>query len=378
MDTPQVVGLSPWWPWPLSRWRWLAAPVRAERLAALRIGLALVLLIDVLTTYLPNATVFFGTDSFADRGAFDWYITPPKSLRERDWDQLPEDWEHPPKKFNWSLLWRKDEPYPPQVIYLAMAVWVVALVGLVTGFCTRLNAVVVWVISTSFASTNTNIDNAGDLVRGIILFYLMLCPCGAAWSVDAWLKKRVGPVFVSPWALRLLFLQMVFIYWCNGLHKITGGDWQSGQALYFVLGDLTLARFSYASIPGPSWLVFELTRLGTWFVLMWEVTLPLLLIWRPVRNVALVFGALFHLGIWATMEIGFFPPYMLCLYLPLLPWEKLADRWLQPKAAAVPAPLSPQGRGAGGEGTERPQTTPPSPPAPLPQEERGEKKTSVK
>ena len=26
-------------------------------------------------------------------------------------------------------------------------------------------------------------------------------------------------------------------------------------------------------------------------------------------------------------ELGFFPPYMLCFYLPLLPWEKWADRW---------------------------------------------------
>src|SRR5205823_3952047 len=34
----QVVGLKPWFPWPLSRWRWLNEPVRAERLAALRIG----------------------------------------------------------------------------------------------------------------------------------------------------------------------------------------------------------------------------------------------------------------------------------------------------------------------------------------------------
>jgi hypothetical protein len=325
MDTPQVVGLSPWLPWPLSRWRWLAQPVRAERLAALRIGLALVLLIDVLTTYLPNAALFFAKDGFGAGGAFDYYITRPRHWLPKNLLEVQEDWNEPPKKLNWSLVAREKEPYEPQVIYTAMAVWVVALVGLVTGFSTRLNAVVVWALSTSFANVNPNIDNAGDLVRGIILFYLMLCPCAAAWSVDAWLKRRQGPVFVSPWALRLLFVQMVCIYWCNGLHKVIGDDWQTGQALYFVLGDLTLARFSYASIPGPPWLLFELTRVGTWFVLIWEVTLPLLLIWRPVRNVALLFGALFHVGIWLSMELGYFPPYMLCLYLPLLPWERLAD-----------------------------------------------------
>jgi hypothetical protein len=46
---------------------------------------------------------------------------------------------------------------------------------------------------------------------------------------------------------------------------------------------------------------------------------PYLIRWA--REIMLVFGALFHFGILLTMEIGFFAPYMLCLYLPLLPWE---------------------------------------------------------
>ncbi len=332
MEQPQLVGLTPLWPWPLSRWRWLAAPVRAERLAALRIGLALVLLIDVLTTYLPNATLFYGPDGFAANGSFDWYITKPKHWPPHNWGEAKEDYQDPPRKWLWSVLYREGDPYEAPVIYLAMVVWIVALVGLLFGFCTRINAVIVWVLSTSFANINTYIDNGGDLVRGIALFYLIWCPSGAVWSVDAWLRKRKGPLFVSPWALRLLFLQMVFIYWCNGLHKVVGEDWQKGQALYYVLGDLTLARFSYALSPLPVEWTYWVTRLMSWFVLTWEVTLPLLLIWRPVRRVALVFGALFHLGILASMELGFFAPYMLCLYLPLLPWEKLADRW-QKKSA---------------------------------------------
>jgi hypothetical protein len=335
MEQPQVVGLSPFVPWPLSRWRWLAAPVRAERLAALRIGLTLVLLIDVLTTYLPNATVLFGRDSFSSSGAFDYYIATPKHWPPRNCNELWEDLNDEKSKWNWSLLYRKDEPYSPSIINLAMGVWVVALVGMLLGFCTRLNAVVVWVLSTSFANLNTYIDNAGDSVRGIMLFYLMLCPCGAAWSVDAWLRKRKGPVFVWPWALRLLFLQMILIYWCNGLNKIVGDDWRQGNALYYVLGDLTLARFSYVSWPLPTNWMYWMTRLMSWSVLTWETTIPLLMIWRPVRRVALVFGALFHVGIWVTMELGFFAPYMLCLYLPLLPWERLADWWGKKKTAAV-------------------------------------------
>ena len=35
---------------------------------------------------------------------------------------------------------------------------------------------------------------------------------------------------------------------------------------------------------------------------------------------ALLFLTPFHLGIFATMELGGFVPYALCMYLPLLPW----------------------------------------------------------
>src|SRR5262249_10941815 len=156
-------------------------------------------------------------------------------------------------------------------------------------------AVLVWVLSTSFAYLNSYIDNAGDSVRGIVLFYLALCPCGAAWSVDSWVKRRwggrAGPVYVYPWVLRLILVEMAFIYCCNGLFKLVGEDWREGKSLYYVLGDLTLTRVSYAQWPVP----YLLTQLMSWTVLVWEVSFPLLVSLRWTRTIALCFGALFHL-----------------------------------------------------------------------------------
>jgi hypothetical protein len=283
-----VRGLRPWLPWPLRRRRWWTEPVPAERLAALRIGLAAVLLLDLAWTYFPAAALF------ADHP------------RLRSWQ--------------WSLL---SGVADPAVVRAALAAWVLAAVALLLGAATRLGAAAAWVLSVSFATINPDLLNAGDLVRGIILLYLMLCPCGAAWSVDAWRRRRrhpeEGAVRVLPWPLRLLFVQMVLIYFCNGLYKLFGPDWWSGRALYYVLGDLTLTRWSYAALPVPFWL----TRLLTWTVLAWEVSFPLLLCWRPARLAALGFGVLFHLSLAVSVELGCFSLYMLCLYLPLLPWERL-------------------------------------------------------
>jgi hypothetical protein len=209
-------------------------------------------------------------------------------------------------------------------LHVAMLVWIAATVLLLVGCCTRLSAVAVWALSVSFANINTYIDNAGDQVRTIVLFYLMLCPCGAVWSVDSWLARRRGPVYVYPWPLRLLFVQMVLIYFCNGLYKVVGEDWTGGTSLYHVLCDLTLTRVSYAQFPVP----LIVTQVMTWLVLAWEVGFPLWVALKWTRVPALVFGVLFHLGIMVSMELGGFGPYMLTLYLPLLPWE----RWLGPKA----------------------------------------------
>ena len=41
------------------------------------------------------------------------------------------------------------------------------------------------------------------------------------------------------------------------------------------------------------------------------------------RTVALVFGVLLHIGIGLSIELAMFPLCMLCMYLPLAPWERL-------------------------------------------------------
>ena len=70
MSDVGVVGLRPAFPPLLERWKWLTEPVRAERLAALRIGVAAVLLWDILFTYWPRAHDFFGRGSLGSPEVF--------------------------------------------------------------------------------------------------------------------------------------------------------------------------------------------------------------------------------------------------------------------------------------------------------------------
>jgi hypothetical protein len=320
MNEKQVIGLAPWLPPPLSRLSWWTEPVRAERLAALRIGVAAVLLVDLLVTYLPHLEDLFAAGGLGGASVF------PGMFGGSSW--------------NWSLFKYANSP---ALVWSAFIVWLLAAVCLLIGLASRLSAAVAWALAVSFYYINPYAVNAGDIVRIIILFFLMISACGAVWSVDARLRKRISPslkrergdfadasgsdrVFIHPWPLRLLFVQLVLIYFLNGLAKnIPGSDWWSGETVYAILAHLAMSRFPYNSVPVPHFL----TQLLTWAIFLFEMGFPLWAVFPRTRTAALCAGAAFHLGLAVFMEVIMFPWYMLCLYLPLVPWERVADKWLR-------------------------------------------------
>lgn len=294
----RVVGLQPWLPWPLCRSAWWTEPVRAERLAALRIGVALVLLLDVLGTYLPQARDFFGADSLGSPDVF-------ASVRQT---------------FRWSLLTGLDHPLAIQSVLL---VWAGAAACLLVGLLPNLSAAVAWVLSVSLIGLNYYLHNSGDNVRTILLFYLLLCPCGAVWALSGPRNPSGRPVYVPAWPVRLLFVQLVLIYFVNGVYKLAGPAWREGEVLQTVLTNLAWTRFAYAQLGVPVWLL----RLLTWTTLAWELGFPLLILGRRTRVAALGLGVFFHIGTGVLLRLTMFPLYMLCLYLPLVPWERAVDAW---------------------------------------------------
>lgn len=379
-----VAGTQPWLPWPLCRWKSWAEPIPAERLAALRIGVAIVTLFDVLTTFLPHVQDYFGPDSlaqFAERDLFAYNTQPPRwnwslfrglgqpanlliltlaaavagfwlcaavaERRDPSANQnrvsLPRriivfgllvtlvllgfasrllTGEHSPlEEFDFTWLWGPWHANPAALL-VAMLTLVGTLVFMLIGLWTRIAVLVAWVLLISFDNLNPYIENQGDTVRAILFFYLVLTPCGAAWSLDRRRQRRqTGDdrlVYVWPWWRSLLFLQLIIIYFFNGVYKLFGADWQAGNSLYYVMASPTLSRVSYAHFTTPFWIL----QAAAYVVLVWEVGFPLWVACRWTRIPALLLGVLFHLGIWSTMELGYFGGYMLCMYLPLAPWER--------------------------------------------------------
>jgi hypothetical protein len=325
-----VVGLTPWLPWPLARWAWWTEPVRAERLAALRIGLGLVLLVDILGFYLPHAADFYGPNSLGGGSVFPDPSSFPENLRLPRWP--------------WSAAAAQGLP----IWHLLLGVWGMSALLLVLGIWPRPAAAVAWFLSGSIHSLNPFVFNGGDGVRSILLLYLMFCPSAAVWSVRSVvplpLRERgrgegPPPVWVPAWPVRLIFVQMLLIYLMTGLAKL-GPQWRAGDTLYYVTGSVSWMRWSQADLPVP----YQLTQWLTWLTVAWEVAFPILVCWPRTRYFMLATGVLFHLGTGLALKLGPFPFYMCCLYLPVVPWERwseVPDRPSAEREAAAPADANP-------------------------------------
>jgi hypothetical protein len=132
----------------------------------------------------------------------------------------------------------------------------------------------------------------------------------------------MGRVYVRPWPLRLLLVQMAAIYFGSGWGKLVNPAWRDGSGLYYILANMHWASWSYAHLPTP----LSLIQLLSVLIPTWELSFFLLVLMPWTRSLALWMGFLFHVGLLVTMRLGVFPLYMMCLYLPFVPWERFVCR----------------------------------------------------
>ncbi len=195
-------------------------------------------------------------------------------------------------------------------------------ISLALGWQTRLATIVGWVALVSLIRRASPAVNAGDVWLACQMFWAMFLPLAARWSVDASRRRATVPVAAAPTAACsvatvAVVLQLVAVYLGAGLSKCNA-DWFTGDAIPHALSVHDHGTPLGMMLSGFPWL----TRPLQWLVIAGEVVLPLLLLARPTPRVRLglfVVFTLFHLAIWLSMTVGFFPMVGVVAWLPLLP-----------------------------------------------------------
>jgi hypothetical protein len=319
-----------------SAWtRFWHAPLRAERLALTRILFGLALLADQLVQYLPDLADNFGPDGIAYAGLYDWFGL--------------SRWRLTVLIFNTDDL---------AFVSVALGLWMAASLAFTLGWHTRWTSILVWFVTMAWVNRNPGIKNGGEDVLCAGLFLLMLSPCGQALSLDRLRERRKhragpDPPLGPAWPVRLIQIQLCILYLSTGLAKLVRalpgldedwtdpgnwGTWWQGTSIYYVLHNVGRTRWAYAQFPIPFWI----TVVANYLTVGFETFFPLLVLYRRTRKWTLWFGVLFHLGIYLSLEVGWFSFYVLCLYGVWVP-DAFWDRWARSKKVS-PAGASAAGR----------------------------------
>jgi hypothetical protein len=123
------------------------------------------------------------------------------------------------------------------------------------------------------------------------------------------------------------------MYFMTGVYKLIFPDWRNGIAMHYFLGNIAWTRLPYEQIPG----VALLGPVMDYVTLAWELGFPVLVFMAYTRKPTLWLGVLFHLGTALMFRIVPFPFYMLCFYLPLVPWERFSWPLAPAPSTAKPA-----------------------------------------
>lgn len=215
----------------------------------------------------------------------------------------------------------------PTSVRVGFALIAAVAVLFTVGWRTRLMSILLYIGMVSIHHRNVVTSSGADVLLITFAFNLMLAPCGAAYSVDAWLAGRrrgtQAEPLIIPWAQRLIQVQISLIYTVASVMKANGVTWINGSALHLVFNNTEVRRFDFSFLSQYP----ELINLMTYSALAMEFALAFLIWFRAARPWVLLSGVALHTGIFFSINIPIFGELMMVGYLAFLSPEEF-DRML--------------------------------------------------
>lgn len=202
-------------------------------------------------------------------------------------------------------------PHSHGLLLVLGVAMLVAAVTLTLGIASRASAFVAWACMLAFATRNPYIMNGGDRLFTLLLLVAIVMPLSRKWSLEAgW--RRTEERLPSVWSIRLVQLQVAWMYAMTGFAKLAQPGWQHGHMMRDVL-----ASPVYCEVPVMiGWAAVPLVM--GWGVLLFECGFPFAIWWRRTRPIWLAAGVAMHLGIELLMVIPLFSAATFVSYIPFL------------------------------------------------------------
>jgi hypothetical protein len=214
------------------------------------------------------------------------------------------------------------------ILFLFLIHFVFALL-LLFGYRTRLATFIVWLFYISLHNRNLFIQQAGDDLLRIILFWGLFLPWNSYYSIDSkYFKFEPKQRYLANMGYMLLIASVYFFTVCLKYSS----EWRNeGTAVYYALS------LEQLRLPGVGdWLYTHpvLMRIVTWFVFYVELIIPFLILWPSrkgyFRLAAFLLLLLLYAGIGLTLYVGLFYIINITTAIGLIPGfvlDKLESRF---------------------------------------------------
>jgi hypothetical protein len=230
-----------------------------------------------------------------------------------------------------------------QVQALLFSLAAVCAVALLVGYRTRLAAVASWIFLVSLNARNPMVVQGGDVLTRLVLFWSMFLPLGARFSIDsARGRAMTAPArrFLSVATVALL-AQIVLMYWVTAWRK-SDPEWRTeGTALYYALSLDALATPLGSLLRELPALLKPLTFGVLWLEILGPILLFSPVLTTPIRALTVLAFVLLHVGIGLTMRIGLFPwiaALVMVVFVPSSVWDRSGLAFGFRRGVNAPAP----------------------------------------
>jgi hypothetical protein len=272
----------------------LGRPASPRPLAVLRIGLALVLLVQALAIG-PSLPELYG-----EQGIVRWPIThalAPEGVPRVGW------------------LASALAPLGVSADACVRAVFLLYLAGLgglLVGWHTRPSALAAWLAHLALNTSGAASAYGVDAFANIGLFYCVWMPVGHALSADVLAGRLSGaPSFAARLGLRVVQLHLCIAYLAAGVEKLAGEQWRDGEAVWLALMQPALGQFDFTWLAGAPWAAL----LACWSTVVVELGYPLFVWPRRTRKAWALATIGLHAGIAAFLGLVSFSAVMAALTL---------------------------------------------------------------
>lgn len=200
------------------------------------------------------------------------------------------------------------------VLYLLLIILYILGVG------KNLTAFSVWFFTLIIQQLNNGFAlNGGDNFLFFILLFLSFCNTFEYYTIYSDKnKKRLTSSWFSNFNTlffsKIIIIQLLFIYFFSGFHKMNSGEWAKGTALYYILN---IQRFNTEIFINDILLKNPLlSTLSTYTVMLWELSFPFaIFINKRVKYTYLFIGVCVHLLIYFCMMIHDFELLFIFTYV---------------------------------------------------------------